>query len=87
MKKIIEMNGRTFECYYNAECGGRMCELAIWEVVRPKWLLFRTTYRKYVTFWVEDYETIHKGIVEMVKIFLDEEKIIDKLKKKWREEE
>lgn len=83
----VQANGRIFQCYYGAEYGGRMCAVSIYEVVRPKWKIFRTSYRAYKTFWVEDYHSIKGGISRMVRIFLQEENDESKRWQKWEEME
>ena len=85
MKKVVEMNGRTFECDYSPELSGEMCAVAIYEVVRPSWKIFRVRYCKYVTFWVTDYETLTEGITNMVKLYLDEEEHQNEISKIWSE--
>lgn len=83
--KIIKINGRTFECHYSPEFHGVMCAVSIYEVVRPTWKIFRTSYKAYKTFWVNDYETIYKGIVAMVVAYLEDEADKEYLYNKWLE--
>lgn len=85
-KNVITINfdEREFECHYSPEMGGSMCAVSIYEVVRPKWKIFRTTYRAYKTFWVMDYETIRRGIISMVRIWLEEEEFERKCAEAWR---
>lgn len=84
MAKIdVRREHRLFECHYSSEFSGRMCAVSIYEVVRPTWKIFKSTYRKYITFWVDDYETVKKGIVAMVEGYLDDENENEKIKEKW----
>lgn len=51
MKKVVvEKDSRTFECYANA-IGCAMCEVNIYEVVKPNWKIFRTKYRDSYSFF------------------------------------
>lgn len=84
MKQIVTIEGRTFECHYGAELGGKMCGVNIFEVKRPKWKIFRTTYQDYRTFWVDDYETIQEGVRQMVMRFLAREQEANACYEKWR---
>ena len=64
-------NGKTFECECTPELGGAMCGVAIYEVKRPTWRIFRRAYRGYKTFWINDYNTITNGVVGMVEADAD----------------
>lgn len=84
MAKIdVRREHRLFECHYSSEFSGRMCAVSIYEIVRPTWKIFKSAYRKYITFWVDDYETVKKGIVAMVEGYLDDEKENEKIREKW----
>ena len=66
MKLTIIKQGRTFECYPSAECGGKMCSVNIFEVKRPNWKIFRTSYFGDGCFWIDDYANIQEGIEDIV---------------------
>lgn len=83
MKQIVTIEGRTFECHYGAELSGKMCGVNIFEVKRPKWKIFRTTYQDQCTFWVDDYESIQEGVRQMVMRFLAREQEANARYEKW----
>jgi hypothetical protein len=84
MKRLpIVLDNRNFEVEVTPELNYGMVSVAIYEVVRPKWKIFRCTYRGYKTFWVTDYETIAEGVAEMVKRFLEEDKREKEIILKW----
>lgn len=83
MKHIVIKEGRTFECYPSAELSGKMCGVNIFEVKRPSWRIFRTTYRDHYAFWVDDYESIQEGIESMVRHFLRKEQEEKARYEKW----
>lgn len=84
MAKIeVRKEHRLFECHYSAEFNGHMCAVSIYEVVRPTWKIFKTSYRKYTTFWVDDYATVKEGIIAMVDGYLKDEQENEKLNEKW----
>jgi hypothetical protein len=86
MKRLpIVLNNRNFEVEVVPELSGNMVSVAIYEVTRPKWKIFRCSYRCYKTFWVTDYETITKGVVSMVQKFLEEEAFEKGIILKWKE--
>ena len=86
MKRLpIVMNNRNFELEVEPELGGNMVSVLIYEVVRPKWKIFRCTYRCSKTFWVDEYETITEGVVNMVRKFLEEEALEKGIILKWKE--
>ena len=78
-------NGQTFECECTPELGGSMCGVAIYEVKRPTWRIFRRAYRGYKTFWVNDYNTITDGVVGMVEDYLEIQKLNEEYDEKWKE--
>jgi hypothetical protein len=84
MKVIVEKDGRTFECYANA-IGCAMCAVNIYEVVRPNWKIFRTKYRESYSFFVDDFDTIKKGIEHCVARLFKREQIEEERAKKWAE--
>lgn len=83
MKTTIIKQGRTFECYPSAECGGKMCMVNILEVVRPTWKIFRTSYKDSRGFWIDDYDTLQEGIDKMLDHFLQWEQEEAERKEKW----
>lgn len=83
MKKIVEKEGRTFECHLSSEFQGYMCVVSIYEVVRPSWRIFRTSYQGQKSFWIEDYETIMQGVEKMVDYLLASEKEEEERRAKW----
>lgn len=86
MKRLpIVLNNRNFEVEVLPELRGSMVSVAIYEVTRPKWKIFRSSYRCYKTFWVTDYETITEGVLGMVKKFLEEEALEKGIILKWKE--
>lgn len=72
-KKIYVIEGRTFECYVAPSCLTNHVSVNIWEVVRPKWKIFRTTYRDSYGFWVFDYDTIDIGVQDAIRSYLKQE--------------
>ena len=83
MKTTIVIQGRTFECHFGAELGGKMCGVSICEVKRPKWKIFRTTFQDQCTFWVDDYPSIQEGVRQMVVRFLAREQEAKARYEKW----
>lgn len=83
----IIFGGREFEVYLNSEFSGRMCTVAIYEVVRPNWKIFRTKYRAYKTFWISDFETIKEGIYAILNDYLHDEEEENLIEAKWSEVE
>ena len=70
--KIYTIGNRTFECYVNPE-GSAMVSVAVWEVVRPTWIIFRTKYYNSKCFWIDDYDSIEMGVLASLQYFLDNE--------------
>lgn len=79
--------GREFEVYLSSEFRGRMCEVSVWEVVHPNRKIFRTKYRCYKTFWIDDFETIKEGIYFVLDDYLHEEEEENLIEAKWKEVE
>lgn len=85
MKKVVvEKEGLTFECYANP-IGCAMCEVNIWEVVRPKWKIFRTKYQDSLSFFIDDFDSIAEGIESCVSQFLKREELEEERMRKWKE--
>jgi hypothetical protein len=86
MKRLpIVLDNRNFEVDVMPDMGGSMVTVAIYEATRPKWKIFRCTYRGSKSFWVTTYETITDGVVSMVKKFLEEEALEKGIVLKWKE--
>ena len=83
----IIYGGREFEVYLSSEFRGRMCEVSVWEVVHPNRKIFRTKYRCYKTFWIDDFETIKEGIYSILDAYLREEEEENLIEAKWKEVE
>lgn len=83
MKKIVEKEGRIFECRLSSEFQGSMCVVSIYEVVRPSWKIFRTSYQGSKSFWLSDYDTIAQGVEKMVDYLLAYEKEEEERRIKW----
>ena len=86
MKKVIVARGRNFICHYNAIFGGKMCDVSIWEIVRPTWKIFRCKYRDGFSFWIENYETIAQGVEKAVYLYLAKEDREKAIIEKWKRE-
>ena len=83
MKLTIIKQGRTFECHPSAECGGKMCSVNVFEVKRPNWKIFRTSYFGNRCFWIDDYENIQEGIEDIVSGLIRQEERDYERMKKW----
>lgn len=83
----VLFGGREFEVYLSSEFSGRMCEVSVWEVVHPNRKFFRTKYRCYKTFWIDDYETIKEGIYAVINRYLHDEEEENLIEAKWKEVE
>ena len=83
MKITVENQGRTFECYPGAECGGKMCSVNVFEVKRPNWKIFRTSYFGNRCFWIDDYTDIQEGIEDIVGWLIRQEKRDHERMEKW----
>lgn len=83
MKITIVKRGRTFECYPSAEYSGKMCSVNVWEVKRPNWKIFRTSYFGNRCFWIDDYESIQEGIEDIVDWLIRQEERDLEIAEKW----
>jgi hypothetical protein len=81
----VIFGGREFEVYLESQYGASMCVVTIWEVVRPKWKIFRTKYRDTRSFWISDYETIKQGIYAMIDSYIKDEEEAERISNKWKE--
>lgn len=83
MKQIVTIERRTFECHFGTECGGKMCSVNVFEVKRPNWKIFRTSYFGNRCFWIDDYKDIQEGIEDIVKGLLRQEERDHERMEKW----
>lgn len=83
--KTYVIEGRTFECYVSPSSLTNHVSVSIWEVVRPKWKIFRTKYRDSNDFWVFDYDTIDIGVQESIRSYLKREWKANCVCAKWEE--
>lgn len=83
MRITVEKRGRTFECHPSAECCGKMCSVNVFEVKRPNWKIFRTSYFGNRCFWIDDYEDIQEGIEEIVDGLIRQEARDHERMEKW----
>ena len=60
IKKIHD--GKEYEIYTHQDFNGAMVCGNIYEVVRPTWKIFRTSYCKHFCFWTSDFETVREGV-------------------------
>ena len=81
----INVKNREFEVYLSSEFHGHMCCVSIYEIVRPTWKIFRTTYRAYKTFWISDFETIKEGVCAMIDSYIIDEEEERLINEKWNE--
>ena len=79
------VGNREFECYANSSCSQVLVEVQIYEVVRPKWKLFRTKEVDSCSFYIDKFDTIEEGIREMLAKFLVEEKEKQEREAKWKD--
>lgn len=85
MRVTITKNNRTFNCEVAPELSGAMASVMVYEVVRPHWVIFKSTYCGSRTFWIKDYPTIRDGVDAVVNFYLNEEKYEQMLNNKWKE--
>ncbi len=84
MKKTFKVQGRTFVCYVRDDMKNH-ASVNIFEVVRPKWKIFRTKYRDTRGFWVNDFASIKQGVRAMILAYIGSERADNELCKKWKE--
>jgi hypothetical protein len=82
---IVKRDNRIFECHCAPECNGKVCGVLIYEIVRPKWKIFRTKYRSFKAFWIEDFSTIREGVESRVDKYLHDEWKEQAITTKWEE--
>lgn len=85
MKITICRNNRTFEAYVNS-VGTGLTEVSFYEIIRPSWRFFRTTFLPFYSagFFVQDFPTI----IEAVQAYLDKGLEIEakekEISEKWK---
>lgn len=84
-KANFTSNNRTFEIIANPDLQGAIINYGIYEVIRPKWKIFRTRYCDSGCFWTEDFPTIREGLQHALDGFLAEEKRDQENKKKFED--
>lgn len=82
---IVKRDNRIFECYCASKYNAKVCEVLIYEVVRPKWKIFRTKYRSFKAFWIDDFPTIREGVESRVDKYLHDEWKEQAITAKWEE--
>jgi hypothetical protein len=78
-------DGRTFEFDAYTEFGGAMVCYSIYEVVRPKWKIFRTRYCDDGAFWISEYPTIKEGLRTGLGYYLARERTDAENRKKFED--
>ena len=78
-------NGRVFEFEAHLDFHGLMVCYMMYEVVRPHWKIFRRTYCKSGNFWVSDFPTIQEGLKNGLRLFLEEESLLEECRKKFED--
>ena len=75
MGKVIkkEINGRQFELYCGLSCFSSFLDINIYEVVRPKWKIFRLKYQDTRTIAIDEWDDLNEACVEMLRRFLRQE--------------
>ena len=85
MAKIINITrgDRTFEVHAMVDptCDFSI-EYSVYEVVRPHWKFFRTTYLKHGWFFVSDFDTILDGLNKGLDDYLKQEAYENSCRKK-----
>lgn len=65
----IVVEGREFECYVSP-IGYGMVSVSFYEVVYPTRKIFRTQWRDSGTFWIDDFDTIQKGVESCIRYYI-----------------
>lgn len=55
-------NGKEYEIHTHQDFNGAMVCGNIYEVVRPNWKIFRTSYCHHFCFWISDFPTVQEGV-------------------------
>lgn len=63
-RKIIEAESRQFEAEVHYEMKGNYITVYIYEVIRPNWIFFRTSFFDFCRkcFWLSDIKSIDEAI-------------------------
>lgn len=80
----IVINDQEFECYATAQ-GCHIVAVNIWEITNPTRKIFRGKYRDTKYFFLDDYESIVKGIYAQVEEYLQEHEEENARINKWKE--
>ena len=85
MKMTISKNNRTFIAYVNP-IGSGLAEVSFYEVIRPSWKIFRTTFLPFHTsgLWVQDYESISLGVSACLDSGFEIEQREKEIAEKWK---
>lgn len=75
---------RTFKCKVKPGFPGEVC-VTISEVVRPSWKFFRTKRCADTYFNIDEYDTIHDGVYEAVKLYYRQTRIELGRQDKWED--
>lgn len=84
MRIAVNVNNRQLEVYVNPDLGGCMASVSVFEVVRPKWKIFRTRFIDSQSFWISDYETIDEGARKAIDDILAKEQKQKENCEKWK---
>lgn len=80
---MYSYDNRQFACYVGCGCISGMAEVIIYEL-RPTKKLFKEKYVDSKSFWLDDFETISKGVVDCLAEVITEENERKKLQEKWK---
>ena len=80
----IVVEGREFECYASP-IGYGMVSVSFWEVVNPTRKFFRTKWRDSGVFWVDDFDTIQKGVESCIQNYINTHRKEQERFDKWEE--
>jgi hypothetical protein len=85
-KTVVYRQGRVFDVYV-APIGGGYAEVNIYEVVRPKWKIFRTKFFPFfsTSIFVGDYLSITLALFDCVDAGLRREQRTEEIRKVWEE--
>lgn len=68
-----EINGRQFELYCGVSVFSCFFDINIYEVVRPKWKIFRLKYQDTRTICIDEWDNLDEACNEMLRRFLKQE--------------
>lgn len=83
MKKIVNYQNRQFICYVGCPFNG-MVEVAVWEIKRPHWPIFKDSYCDSFSFILDEEDTIDQCVKRAILKLLAEEEEENKLHDKWK---